>query len=87
MKKVIYIFLLLSTVSVAQDKNAMSNEDILINVMLENIVNYFETKNQKEIIPLDINLSKKDSVNWKKISLNKWQIIERKDSLKRIYDD
>jgi len=65
----------------------MSAEDILINVVLENTANYFKNKNQKEMNPLEINPHKKDSINWGKSSLNKWKIIEPKDSVKIIYDD
>jgi hypothetical protein len=65
----------------------MSTEDILINVVLENTANYLKNKNQKEINPLEITPHKKDSINWDKFSLNKWKIIEPKDSIKIISDD
>jgi len=87
MKKLILIFLLIPFVCKAQDQNVMSTEDILINVLLENTANYLKNKNQKEINPLKINLHKKDSINWDKSSLNKWKIIEPKDSIKIIYED
>ena len=82
MKKLIIIFLLIPFACKSQDQYVMSTEDILINVVLENTANYFENKNKKEIKPLVITLNKKDSVNWEKSSLNKWQIIEPKDTLK-----
>ena len=84
MKGLLLIFLLIPFVCKAQDKNVMSTEDILINVVLENTANYLKNKNQKEINPLEINPHKKDSINWEKTSLNKWKIIEPKDSLKII---
>jgi len=84
MKKLIVIFLLIPFACKAQDQHVMSTEDILINVVLENTANYFENKNKKEIKPLVITLNKKDSVNWGKSLLNKWKIIESKDSLKVI---
>ena len=87
MKKFILILLLIPLACKAQDQHVMSAEDILINVVLENTANYFKNKNQKEMNPLEINLHKKDSINWDKSSLNKWKIIEPKDSVKIIYDD
>ena len=87
MKKLILIFLLVPFACKAQDQNVMSTEDILINVVLENTANYLKNKNQKEINPLEINPHKKDSINWDKSSLNKWKIIEPKDSIKIIYED
>ena len=84
MKKLILIFLLIPFACKAQDQNVISTEDILINVVLENTANYLKNKNQKEINPLEINPHKKDSINWEKTSLNKWKIIEPKDSLKII---
>ena len=60
----------------------MRTEDFLINVVLENTANYFENKNKKDIKPIEIKPHKKDSVNWKKSLLIKWQIIEPKDTLK-----
>ena len=87
MKKLILIFLLVPFVCKAQDQNVISTEDILINVVLENTANYLKNKNQKEINPLEINPHKKDSINWDKSSLNKWKIIEPKDSIKIIYED
>ena len=84
MKKLILIFLLVPFACKAQDQNVMSTGDILINVVLENTANFLKNKNQKEINPLEINLHKKDSINWGKSSLNKWKIIEPKDSLKII---
>jgi hypothetical protein len=66
----------------SQDQNVMRTEDFLINVVLENTENYFENKNKKEIKNLVITANKKDSVNWEKSSLIKWQIIEPKDTLK-----
>ena len=87
MKALLLIFLLMPFVCKSQDQNVMRTEDILINVVLENTVNYFENKNQKEIKPLVITPNKKDSVNWEKSSLNKWQIIEPKDSVKIINHD
>ena len=87
MKKLILIFLLVPFACKAQDQNVMSTEDILINAVLENTANYFETKNQKQITPLEIDPHKKDSINWDKSSLNKWKIIEPKDSLKIISDN
>ena len=84
MKKLILIFLLISFACKAQDQNVISAEEILINVVLENTANYLKNKNQKEINPLEINPHKKDSINWEKTSLNKWKIIEPKDSLKII---
>ena len=87
MKKFILILLLIPFACKAQDQHVMSAEDILINVVLENTANYFKNKNQKEMNPLEINLHKKDSINWDKSSLNKWKIIEPKDSVKIIYDD
>ena len=77
MKALLLIFLLMPFVCKSQDQNVMRTEDILINVVLENTANYFENKNKKEIKP-----HKKDSVNWEKSSLIKWQIIEPKDTLK-----
>ena len=84
MKALLLIFLLIPFACEAQDQNVMSTEDILINVVLENTANYLKNKNQKEINPLEINPHKKDSINWEKTSLNKWKIIEPKDSLKII---
>ena len=82
MKALLLIFLLMPFVCKSQDQNVMSTEDILINVVLENTANYLKNKNQKEINPLEINPHKKDSINWDKSSLNKWKIIEPKDSKK-----
>ena len=82
MKALLLIFLLMPFVCKSQDQNVMRTEDILINVVLENTVNYFENKNKKDLKPLVITPNKKVSVNWEKSSLNKWQIIETKDSLK-----
>ena len=79
--KVLLLILLLPFVCKSQDQNVMRTEDFLINVVLENTAHYFENKNKKEIKPLVITTNKKDSVNWKKSSLNKWQIIEQKDTL------
>ena len=87
MKALPIIFLLMPFVCKSQDQNVMRTEDVLINVVLENTANYFENKNKKEIKPLVITLNKKDSVNWEKSSLNKWQIIEPKDSVKIINHD
>ena len=87
MKALLLIFLLMPFVCKSQDQNVMSTEDILINVVLENTANYLRNKNQKEINPLEINPHKKDSINWDKSSLNKWKIIEPKDSIKIISDD
>jgi hypothetical protein len=87
MKALLLIFLLMPFVCKSQDQNVMSTEDILINVVLENTANYLKNKNQKEINPLEINPHKKDSINWDKSSLNKWKIIEPKDSIKIISDD
>jgi len=81
MKKLIIIFLFIPFACKAQDQHVMSTEDILINVVLENTANYFENKNQKQIRPLEINPNKKDSINWGKSSLNRWKIIEPKDTL------
>ena len=81
MKKFILILLLIPFACKAQDQHVMSTEDILINVVLENTANYFENKNQKQIRPLEINPNKKDSINWGKSSLNRWKIIEPKDTL------
>ena len=81
MKKLIIIFLLIPFACKAQDQHVMSTEDILINVVLENTANYFENKNKKEIKPLVITPNKKDSINWGKSSLNRWKIIEPKDTL------
>ena len=87
MKALLLIFLLMPFVCKSQDQNVMSTEDLLINVVLENTANYLKNKNQKEINPLEINPHKKDSINWDKSSLNKWKIIEPKDSIKIISDD
>ena len=87
MKALLLIFLLMPFVCKSQDQNVMRTEDVLINVVLENTANYFENKNKKEIKPLVITTNKKDSVNWQKSSLNKWQIIEPKDSVKIINHD
>ena len=87
MKALLLIFLLMPFVCKSQDQNVMSTEDILINVVLENTANYFKNKNQKEMNPLEITPYKKDSINWNKSSLNKWKIIEPKDSIKIIYED
>ena len=87
MKALLLIFLLMPFVCKSQDQNVMSTEDILINVVLENTANYLKNKNQKEINPLEINPHKKDSINWDKSSLNKWKIIEPKESIKIISDD
>ncbi len=84
MKALLLIFLLMTFVCKSQDQNVMRTEDVLINVVLENTANYFENKNQKEINPLEINPHKKDSINWEKSSLNKWEIIEPKDSIQII---
>jgi len=84
MKALLLIFLLMPFVCKSQDQNVMRTEDVLINVVLENTANYFENKNQKEINPLEINPHKKDSINWEKSSLNKWKIIEPKDSIQII---
>ena len=82
MKALLLIFLLMPFVCKSQDQNVMIPEDVLINVVLENTANYFENKNKKEIKPLVITPNKKDSLNWEKSSLIKWQIIEPKDTLK-----
>ena len=82
MKKLILIFLLVPFACKAQDQNVISTEDILINAVLENTAKYLKNKNQKEINPLEINTHKKDSIKWDKPSLNKWKIIEPKDTLK-----
>lgn len=84
MKALLLIFLLMPFVCKSQDQNVMRTEDVLINVVLENTANYFENKNKnkKEIKPLVITANKKDSVNWQKSTLIKWQIIEPKDTLK-----
>ena len=82
MKALLVIFLLIPFVCKSQYQNVMRTEDVLINVVLENTANYFENKNKKEIKPLVITPNKKDSVNWEKSSLIKWQIIEPKDTLK-----
>ena len=82
MKALLLIFLLMPFVCKSQDQNIMSTEDLLINVVLENTANYLKNKNQKEINPLEITPHKKDSINWEKSSLNKWKIIEPKDSKK-----
>jgi len=84
MRKLILIFLLVPFACKAQDQNVISTEDILINAVLENTAKYLKNKNQKEINPLEINTHKKDSINWDKSSLNKWKIIEPKDSIKII---
>ena len=84
MKALLLIFLLMPFVCKSQDQNVMRTEDLLINVVLENTANYLKNKNQKEINPLEINPHKKDSINWDKSSLNKWKVIELKDSLKII---
>ncbi len=84
MKALLLIFLLMPFVCKSQDQNVISTEDILINAVLENTAKYLKNKNQKEINPLEINTHKKDSVNWDKSSLNKWKIIEPKDSIKII---
>ena len=84
MKRLILIFLLVPFACKAQDQNVISTEDILINAVLENTAKYLKNKNQKEINPLEINTHKKDSINWDKSSLNKWKIIEPKDSIKII---
>ena len=76
MKALLLIFLLMPFVCKSQD------QDVLINVVIENTANYFENKNKKEIKPLVITPNKKDSVNWQKSSLIKWQIIEPKYTLK-----
>ena len=82
MKALLLIFLLMPCVCKSQDQNVMRTEDVLINVALENTANYFENKNKKEIKPIEVKPHKKDSVNWEKSSLIKWQIIEPKDTLK-----
>ena len=82
MKALLLIFLLMPFVCKSQDQNVMRTEDVLINVVLENTANYFKNKNKKEIKPLVITANKKDSVNWQKSTLIKWQIIEPKDTLK-----
>ena len=82
MKALLLIFLLMPFVCKSQDQNVMRTEDVLINVVFESTANYFENKNKKEIKPLVITPNRKDSVNWKKSSLNKWQVIEPKDTLK-----
>jgi len=82
MKALLLIFLLIPFVCKSQYQNVMRTEDVLINVVLENTANYFENKNKKEIKPLVITPNKKDSLNWEKSSLIKWQIIEPKDTLK-----
>jgi len=87
MKALLLIFLLMPFVCKSQDQHVMRTEDVLINAVLENTVNYFENKNKKEIKPIEIKHHKKDSVNWQKSSLNKWQIIEPKDSVKIINHD
>ena len=84
MRKLILIFLLVPFACKAQDQNVISTEVILINAVLENTAKYLKNKNQKEINPLEINTHKKDSINWDKSSLNKWKIIEPKDSIKII---
>ena len=87
MKALLLIFLSMPFVCKSQDQNVMRTEDVLINVVLENTVNYFENKNKKEIKAIEIKPHKKDSVNWEKSSLNKWQIIVPIDSVKIINHD
>jgi len=60
----------------------MRTEDFLINAVLENTANYFGNKDQKRITPFRISIYKKDTLEWDKFSLSKWQITLRKDSLK-----
>ena len=84
MRKLILIFLLVPFACKAQGQHVINTEDILINAVLENTAKYLKNKNQKEINPLEINTHKKDSINWDKSSLNKWKIIEPKDSIKII---
>ena len=79
MRKLIIIFLLIPFACKAQYQHVMSVEDILINVVLENTANYFE--NKKEIKPIEIKPHKKDSIDWHKSEVIKWQITEPKDSL------
>ena len=87
MKALLLIFLSMPFVCKSQDQHVMRTEDVLINAVLENTVNYFENKNKKEIKAIEIKPHKKDSVNWEKSSLNKWQIIEPIDSVKIINHD
>lgn len=84
MRKLIIIFLLIPFACKAQDRHVMTTEDILINVVLENIANYFENKNKKEMNLLEINSHKKDSIDWNKTEFIKWQITEPKNSLQVI---
>ncbi len=64
----------------AQDSK-MRTEDFLINAVLENTANYFVNKKQKRITPFRIKIYKKDTLEWDKFSLSKWQIPLRQDSL------
>ena len=84
MKKIFLTILVLPCALLAQDTKVMNSNDIVINIVLESTASYLENLNQKEINSLEINPSKKDSMNWRKASLNKWNIIEPKDSLKII---
>jgi hypothetical protein len=87
MKKLSLIFLLIPCAILAQDTKVLTTQDALINVVLESTANYLEHKNQKQITPLAINPNKRDPINWGKSSLNRWEIIEPKDSLKIINHD
>lgn len=60
----------------------LSTEDVLINVALEITADYLANSNKKEINSLEVSPLKKDSINWEKSTLNKWNIIEPKDTLK-----
>lgn len=73
--------------SFSQDPNVWTTQDLIINAVLENTGSYLNKK--KDIIPIiDLKFlpSKQDSIDWNRSSLNKWQIIDPKDSLRVIYE-
>ena len=87
MKKILLIFLLIPSISFAQDPNVWTTQDLIINAVLENTGNYLNQKNDvSPIIDLKVSPTKQDSIDWNRSSLNKWQIVEPKDSLKTTYD-
>ena len=86
-EKLVLIFLLIPYVSYAQYTKAMTTQDVIINALLENTINYLEYRNDV-CSNKDLNINTKcDSIDWNNKQLIKWQIIEPKESLKIIFDE
>ena len=84
MNRLIFIFLLIPFIFLAQDPKVMTPTDAVINIVLESTANYLEHKDDVDPAK-DLNINtKSDSIDWNNKQLIKWQIIEPKDSLKII---